>query len=99
MILQTDASSLGWGATDNDTSCGGRWTVQEDLFLQTYGINYLELLGAFYGLKAYCSTMKDLHVQLQVDNTTAVAYINHMGGVRSLSCDHLVNQMWHWVYW
>ncbi|XP_032904474.1 uncharacterized protein LOC116990664 [Amblyraja radiata] len=96
VVLQTDVSALGWGVTDTNSSCGGRWNVHEALILQVHGINYLELLGAVYGLKAYCSTMHDLHVQLQFDNTTAVAYVNHMGGIKSVSCDKLVNLIWHW---
>ena len=96
LILQTDVSALGWGATDMSSSCGGRWNVDETSLLQLRGINYLELLGTWYGLKAYCSTTRDLHVQVQIDNTTAVAYVNHMGGVKSQSCDRLANQIWSW---
>lgn len=84
-------SAHGWGATNSISSCGGRWDAHEAFLLQTLGINYLEMLGAFYGLKAYCSEMHHLHVRLQIDNTTVVAYINHMGGIKSISCDNLAN--------
>ena len=32
-----------------------------------------------------------------VDNTTAVAYINHMGGSRSLRCNRVAQEMWAWA--
>ena len=96
VYLQTDASSHGWGATDNNTSCGGRWDSLESTLLLAQGINYLEMLGAFHGLRAYCSNITDTHVRLQIDNTTAVAYLNHMGGTRSISCDELANTIWLW---
>ena len=96
VYLQTDASSNGWGATDNCSSCGGRWDTLEASMLLTQGINYLELLAAFHGLRAYCSKLVGAHVRLQIDNTTAVAYLNHMGGTRSVSCDKLANSIWLW---
>ena len=96
VYLQTDASSHGWGAMDNCSSCEGRWDTLEFTLLLSQGINYLEMLGAFHGLRAYCSNLTDAHVRLQIDNTTAVAYLNHMGGTRSLSCDELANTIWLW---
>lgn len=70
--------------------------MHELSFLQVHGVNYLVLLAALYGLKAYCGNMHHLHVQLQIDNTTAVAYINHMGGTEPVSCDKLATLIWHW---
>ena len=43
-------------------------------------INYLELLAAFFALKAFCLNCQCCTVQLQLDNSTAVTYINNMGG-------------------
>ena len=37
-----------------------------------------------------------MHVRLRLDNTTAVAYINHMGGSKSSRCNGLAKQMWEW---
>ena len=41
--------------------------MHEAPLLQSHGIINLELLGALYGLKAYCSTKCHLHIQLQID--------------------------------
>ena len=31
-----------------------------------------------------------------MDNTTAVAYVNHMGGSKSLPCNDLAKEIWEW---
>ena len=39
MVIEPDASMLGWGGSLNNTSMGGSWTPQE----RSHHINYLEL--------------------------------------------------------
>ena len=96
MELQTDASGIGWGATNLETHTGGKWSMSESLTANDNDINYLELLAAFYGLQSFCANKSNIHVRLKIDNTTAVAYINHMGGSKSFRCNFLVKQMWEW---
>ena len=77
LTLSTDASNLGWGAKcEGQEATGGRW-ADPDRFKH---INYLELKAAFLGLRASCKEKKNSHILLQMDNTTAVAYIRNMGG-------------------
>jgi len=45
-------------------------------------INYLELLSAFFALKCFAENLRDCDVLLRIDNTTAIAYINKMGGIQ-----------------
>ena len=90
--IASDASNHGWGASYSNKRTGGRWNIQEAL----HHINYLELLAAFFALKSFCRSFSDLHVKLLVDNTTAVAYINHMGGVRSILCNKVTKDIWLW---
>ncbi len=40
--------------------------------------------------------MQNVHVKLKLDNTTAVAYIAHMGGIKSEDCNSLAQQLWSW---
>ena len=40
--------------------------------------------------------MGNCHIQLQIDNTTAIAYINNMGGSKSKELDQLAFQIWEW---
>ena len=94
--IRTDASGEGWGATDLNSCSGGRWNMQELAFAKQNEINYLEMLAAGFGLKAYCSHMRDAHILIRVDNTTAVAYLNNMGGTRSAPCNDMALQIWDW---
>ena len=80
VTIQSDASTAGWGAALSGQSTGGRWSSVE----QQQHINVLELRAALFGLKAFCSEMQNIHVKLELDNTSAIAYINHIGGVPNL---------------
>jgi len=40
--------------------------------------------------------MHDIHVQIQIDNTTAAAYINNMGGSKSVELNQLAFSVWEW---
>ena len=77
--IQSDASLIGWGAVSGSLSASGRWSQSES----KHHINYLELLASFHALQCFVSNSRSIHVRLAVDNSTAVAYINNMGGVRS----------------
>ena len=81
LITQSDASLQGWGAVSNGTRTGGPWSGQE----RTLHINSLELLAGSFAIKAYTKHRNNIHVLLQMDNSTAVPYMNKMGGTRSLS--------------
>ena len=91
-IIQTDASTLGWGAHFQGTQTGGQWTEEE----AKAHINCLELKAAFLALQSFSTTLSETHVQLELDNTTAVSYINCMGGSRSKECNSLARQIWLW---
>ena len=79
--LTTDASLSGWGAVFHNKRTGGTWSEIE----KNNHINYLELLALFLGLQTYCKSLNDTHIRVRLDNTTAVAEINHMGTSHSLS--------------
>ena len=40
--------------------------------------------------------MVDIHLNFQLDNMTAVTYINHMGGSKSIACDKVAKKIWNW---
>ncbi|XP_077989926.1 uncharacterized protein LOC144444386 [Glandiceps talaboti] len=92
IVMQSDASLKGWGACRSHKSTGGRWTLEES----RHHINYLEILAALYALQSLCSKEQNIHIQLQMDNTTAVAYVNAMGGTKSTACNNIVVKMWEW---
>ena len=79
------------GAVYGERKTGGQWTPTE---AQSH-INILELLAAFFALKCFCKNMQNIYVQLQIDNTTAVAYIN-MGGSKSTELNQLAFSVREW---
>ena len=48
------------------------------------------------GLKSLCSNIHTKHIRIQSDNTTTVAYVNAMGGVKSADCNDMAQQIWLW---
>jgi len=77
--LSSDASRTGGVAVCLDVRTGGPWTLSElDLH-----INALELLAALKTLEFFTSSVRDCTVTIEVDNSTAVSYINRLGGCRS----------------
>lgn len=76
-------------STDDKT--GGRWSLQES----ESHINILELNAVLLGLQALIKGDK-LHLLVKVDNSTTVAYINHMGGTKSPSCHEVAKRIWFW---
>ena len=81
------------GAVLNGQShTGGVWSPEE----ATHYINYLELLGAFLAIKAFGKTWYNITVLLQLDNITAMSYINQKGGTVSKALCQLVITIWFW---
>ena len=92
VIMSTDASSEGWGAVLGEVSTGGRWlTWEKDLH-----INVFELKAILFGLKSLCSKLFDAHIRVKCDNTTAVAYVNNMGGMKSVPSNECAKEIWQW---
>ena len=84
---------LGWGAVFNLSSTGGRWQQSES----TSHINVLELKAIWFGLKSFCDKLRDTHIRLRSDSSTAVAYINEMGSCKSPSCNAITCTIWNWT--
>jgi hypothetical protein len=77
--ITSDASKAGWGAVCMGMRTGGRWASDET----TAHINTLELRAARFGLMSFATKWRDTSVLLELDNTTAVSYINRLGGTCS----------------
>ena len=91
LIIETDASNLGWGASCKGVQTGGLWSSQERL----YHINCLELIAGGFAIKSFCKNKTSIQVKLLMDNTTAIAYINRMGGHSPILAS-LVYDIWQW---
>ena len=86
LVNQSDPSNNGWYAVRDKVTTGGRWTDCE----QVEHINVLELQAAYF----VCGQESELHIQIELDNSTAVAYINNMGGTKSLKLNNLALEIW-----
>ena len=90
LIIESDASHLGWGARCKE-STGGCWSVVET----SYHINYQELLAAFLALQTFASQHK-ITVLLRMDNVSAVTYVNQKVGTHSTLLCNLALEIWKW---
>ena len=93
MKIQSDTSQTGWGAVCDGVSTGGSWSLQE----RTLHINCLELLAADLAMKSFLKGLRGVSVLLQLDNSTAVAYINNLGGTVSPALTSLAKSLWLWA--
>ncbi|KAJ8914637.1 hypothetical protein NQ315_015375 [Exocentrus adspersus] len=84
MEIFSDASPTGWGAVYNSEHTHGFWSQAE----QNKHINYLEILAAYYALKSFVKNVTNCSILLRIDNTTAVSYINRMGGIKYKHLNH-----------
>lgn len=76
--IMSDASNSGWGAINlqSGEEIHGFWSQLE----RKYGNNIRELLAGKLAAEAFHEDIEGKVFELSMDNTTAVAYINHMGG-------------------
>ena len=77
LLIETNASNLGWGACCNGVRTGRIWSRQECL---QHKLSRLELMAGGFVLKSFFKNRASIQVKLLMDNTTAIAYINRMGG-------------------
>ena len=60
-------------------------------------INCLELLATDLAVRTFLKEHQEVSVLLQLDNSTAVAYINNLGGTVSPSLSSLAKMLWLWA--
>jgi len=92
ILIQSDASGLGWGAVCNRIETRGTWSLHESSLHK----NCLELLAATYVIKAFTKSLNNAHVLIQMDNTSAIAYLNKMGEAKQGMLDKHAHTLWEW---
>lgn len=92
ITINSDASLTGWEACYHLQTTGGPWSEEETRM----HINCLELLAATLIVKAFAKNKSRISILLRIDNTTAVAYINHLGGTISRDLVKLTKNLWMW---
>lgn len=88
----SDASLTGWGAACNNDTARGIWNESE----RELHINVLELIAAFFVLRCFAKEERDCEILLRIDNTTAISYINRMGGIQFPTLNSVARQIWQW---
>ena len=95
-MIDTDASLIGWGAVCNAVTAQGSFTPS-DVYSAEGNINVLELLALKYGLQSFASIIKNRHILVCCDNSTAVSYISNMGGAHSRLYNAVAKEIWLWT--
>lgn len=93
MKIYSDASDTGWGATNCLDSIFRFWDSEQ----RSFSINYRELLASKFGLYKLAHKTNNCQILLRIDNTTAISYINKMGGIRFHKYYKLTKEIWQWV--
>ena len=89
LMMESDASQLEWGAVCEGVRTGSLWSPVE----RFAHINCLELTAAMFVVKAFSRDKDGSHIQLKLDNRTAVAYVNHMEETRSPQLNDVATQL------
>ena len=58
--------------------------------------NELELKAALSGIQSLCRDLHHCHIRIEIDNTTAMSYINHMGGTHFFACNAVTRELLLW---
>ena len=74
LVIEMDASLIGWGAVCEGVQTGGLWSQEEQL----EHINVLELTAGMFAVQAFENDRRNLHVHLRMDNTSALTYVTKM---------------------
>ena len=92
IVIESDASTRGWGG-DVRGSLHGRSVVSGG---GQFHINCQEALAAFHALKCFVRDRRSVSVLLRLDNTSAVSYVNKLGGTVSPRLNKIVRNLWLW---
>ena len=87
-----DASNSGWGAWCDFQFVHGEWSASD----AECHINFLELKAVWLALLAFAESFSHVHLAIKTDNSTVVAYINNLGGIRSHNLNELSKKIWLW---
>ncbi|RLU15629.1 hypothetical protein DMN91_011382 [Ooceraea biroi] len=92
-VVFTDASTSGWGAVLENKKIHGFWSGKE----KQEHINLLELKAVWLALLSFEAELRNCHVLLRVDNTTAISYINRMRGIKYQKFNLIATRIWRWA--
>ena len=91
LVLYTDASDTGWGASLGSDHLSGWWSRDVSL----YSINHRELLAIFLAIRGFLPRLRGQTVSLFTDNPSALSYLRKEGGTRSSTLNEVAQATLH----
>ena len=91
LSISFDSCSYGSGCTFQDITANGHFSPAE----LPLSINTKEILAIWYGYMSFNHLLKNTHMLLLSNNTTAVSYVWSMGGMSSELCTRIVRDFWN----
>lgn len=93
VVISTDASTKGWGASMKDSHTEGEFSARE----QENHIDIWELMAASFGLQAHRTHTTNTNMLPKMDNTSAVACINKIYLTKSIPMDKVTHSILEWA--
>ena len=94
LVLFTDASLSGWGASlSSGEYFSGFWSNEES----NLHINLLELKAVFLAVSHFIPFISGKDISIKCDNSTAIAYINNFGGTHSKLLCYVALEFWFFL--
>ena len=90
LVLESDVSNMGWGATIGQERTGRLWSLQEAV----HHINYLKLLAMLPALKTFVKDQSHCAILCKSDNVTVATYLNQKKGAYSEPLCNLALEIW-----
>lgn len=53
-------------------------------------------MAALFAIKSFAKNIRNCEILLRIDNTTAVSYVNKMGGVQHPNLHRIAEEIWQW---
>ena len=69
-----------------------------DVIENKFHIYAKEMLAIMYTLKSFLQYIKNRHVSVLLDHTTAVGTVNKMGSSKSSLCDEICHKIWEFCH-
>ena len=94
LTIETDASTIGWGAFCRGERTGGAWSQVE----REMHINCLELLGVTLAVKGFAKDQSNLTILVRMDNTNGHLTHKQTGGhsLPPTESTHQFKDLWLW---
>ena len=93
LIIFSDASKKGWGASCQGITTGVRWSSVE----KAWHINVLELEAVRLAILSFTKFKKLKSIHLRIDNMTALSYLLNMGGTQNKHLIKISKEIWGYL--